>query len=310
MTFFTRRLWIRRGVAIVLLPLLFLVTTVPLSAFFIDLSGAIQRAAMIANQVSMIRNQVAMIANLGDQVDELKAQLAQMQNQALGRVGALDASFDALSADPARLLGDGKVEWAGDFTGDALAYVQALASMSGPDNVLVNQWRQQFAAADQIGPSDIQGLFSDPAVGLQALEQWEAQREIAQRRRVSDYTVGDAAEAIREHLVAAQESFAEVRGELNMNVSVTALGQAQVANQFTTGELQIAVTELAALREIRAVDERRHAELLRLRDIERWVAAERTSQTTIAAAQAANAARGEVYQRALLLPTRFGRPGY
>ena len=308
MTSLTRCLWIRRGVAIVLLPLLLLVTTLPLSAF-IDFSGAIQRAAMIANQVSMIRNQVAMIANLGDQVDELKAQLAQMQNEALGHVGALGGSFEALSADPAHLLGDRQVEWAGDFTGDALPYVQVLTSMSGPGNVLVNQWRQQLAAADQVGPSDIQGLFSDPAVGRQAVEEWEAQREIAKRRRVSDYAAGDAAEAMRELLAAAQNSFAKVRGKMNTNVSVTALGQAQVANQFTLGELQIAVTELAALREIREADERRNNELVRLRDIERWVAAEQTSQTAVAAAQAANAARGEVYKRALLLPQRFGRAG-
>ena len=308
MTFLTRSLWIRRGVAIVLLPLLFLVTALPLSAF-IDFSGVIQRAAMIANQVSMIRNQVAMIANLGDQVDELKAQLAQTQNEALGRVGALGASFDALSPAPAHLLGDGKVEWAGDFTGDALPYVRTLASMSGPGNVLVNQWRQQLAAADQVGPSDILGLFSDPALGRQAVEEWQAQREIAHRRRVSDYAAGDAAEATRELLAAAQKSFAKLRGDMNTNVSVTALGQAQVANQFTAGELQIAVMELAALREIREVDERRNNELLRLRHIDRWVAAERTSQIAIAAAQAANAARGEVYRHALLLPQRFGRAG-
>ena len=45
---------------------------------------------------------------------------------------------------------------------------------------------------------------------------------------------------------------------------------------------------------------------MRRRDLERWVAAERAAQQRTADAQAANAARTQVYRDAMLLPEAGG----
>ena len=304
MTPLRRHVWMRRALVGLIVPILFLATVTPARAFF-DPTGPVQRALMIINQITTIGHQVTMIRELGNSVTNLENQLQQMRDEALGRVGFLADAFDQLSSDPASLFADGPLPWAEDFGGDALPYVQALANMGSPGNALTNQWRQQLANADVIGVTDIQGLFSDPILGFEAAEGWQAQRDVSDRQRVFDYATFDAAERLTEILASAEVSLAAVRGQTNL--SPTALQQAQVATQLTSGEIAVAQAQLAAYSEIRDALERQSDELIRRRDLERWVAAERAARAGVAAAQAANAARSQGYRDALLLPEMHGR---
>ena len=107
-----------------------------------------------------------------------------------------------------------------------------------------------------------------------------------------------------ETLEAAQLSLAGVRGQTNL--SETALQQASVTSQITTGEIEVAQAQLSAYTDIRDAVDRQAAEVQRRRELARWVAAEQESRERIARANAANAARTQVYRDALLLPDGTG----
>ena len=304
MTAFRRHLRVRPVLVALLVPLLLFASVTPAHGIFGAITGLAQRAVMIANQVTMLARHATMVTHLRSQADDLDDQLTHLRDQALGEVGQLADAFESLSSDPASLLTGGALAWASDFSGPALPYVQAIASMGGSGNALTNQWRQELAAADVVGAADIQALFTQPAVGLAAVADWRDRREVADRQRVYDYAAFDAAERLVEVLGPAQSSFDGLRGQTNL--SSTALQQAQVSSQLTEGEIEIAQAQLAAYTSIREAVERQDDELLRRRDLDQWVAAERTADQLVTQAQAANAARSQGYRDALLLPEAHG----
>ena len=155
-----------------------------------------------------------------------------------------------------------------------------------------------------VGGADIAGLFTDPLIGIEVAEDFAAQREAAERQRVFDYAAFDAAERLTETLGNAQLSLAGIRAQTNL--SPTALQQAQVTTDLTASEVDVAQAQLAAYTDIRDALERQQDEIMRRRDLERWVAAERAAQQRTADAQAANAARTQVYRDAMLLPEAGG----
>ena len=80
---------IRNLTAVVLIPLIVLVSVTPAHAIFGSILAGIQRAQMIVNQGIQITNQVRQITTMGGQLTELKDQFRHLKDQALGSVGAL-----------------------------------------------------------------------------------------------------------------------------------------------------------------------------------------------------------------------------
>ena len=300
-----RETWFRRGFVALMVPALLFVSVQDGQAILGVITGAAQRAIIIAQQLTQIGHQISTLREARDQVDNLEDQLEQMRDQALGEIGALTDAFADLSSTPASLLGGGgALSWASDFSGDVLPVVQAVSSLGAAGEVLTNQWRQQLADADEVTAADILDLFDDPDEGAAAVAALEARRQAGDRRRVYDYAAMDAAERLAETLEAAQLSLAGVRSQTNM--SETALQQAAVTGQLTTGEIEVAQAQLAAYASIQDAVDRQAAEVERRRELAEWVAAEEASRDVIARANEANAERAQVYRDALLLPAGGG----
>ena len=295
-----RDTWFRRGFVALMLPALLFASVQDGQAILGVITSAAQRAIIIAQQLTQIGHQISTLREARESVDNLEDTLEQMRDEALGEIGALSDAFAELSSAPASLLGSGGLSWASDFSGEVLPVVQALSSLGGAGDVLTNQWRQQLADADNVNASDILALFDDPDVGAEAVAALEARRIDGDRQRVYDYAAMDAAERLAETLEAAQLSLAGVRGQTNL--SETALQQASVTSQITTGEIEVAQAQLSAYTDIRDAVDRQAAEVQRRRELARWVAAEQDSRERIARANAANAARTQLYRDALLLP--------
>ena len=79
-----------------LLPLLLLAAPKPASAQF-DFGSWIQRATIIANQITQIRNQVRELRSMASQLTELEDQLDHMERAAKGEIDALLAPFSPTS---------------------------------------------------------------------------------------------------------------------------------------------------------------------------------------------------------------------
>ena len=172
---------IRNLTAVVLIPLIVLVSVTPAHAIFGSILAGIQRAQMIVNQGIQITNQVRQITTMGGQLTELKDQFRHLKDQALGSVGALTQSFSDLASVPSALVSDG-MGWKNDFTGEALGLVNAVEEMGSSGKSFTQSWRTKLQQADRVGEQDILGLFADhPAtLGARAAENYP-QRERAGR---------------------------------------------------------------------------------------------------------------------------------
>ena len=135
---------------------LMLTSVAPAEAFF-DISGAIQRAQMIVNQVSQIANQVRQLSAMTRQLTELEEQLDYMKEAARGEVDALIEPFAELAAGSVGLVGDG-LDWGSEFTGAAGELVDAVRGMGNGDS-FTDVWRSAQGVADQVSEADILGLF-------------------------------------------------------------------------------------------------------------------------------------------------------
>ena len=102
-------------IPVLLLPLLLLAAPQPASAQF-DFGSWIQRATIIANQITQIRNQVRELRSMASQLTELEDQLEHMERAARGEIDALLRPFTDLAADPVGLVRDG-LSWGSDFQG-------------------------------------------------------------------------------------------------------------------------------------------------------------------------------------------------
>lgn len=282
-----------RRITAALLPFLLIAAAFPAFGFL-----GIGDAAIVANQVIQIAAQVTQVAEAVETVLSLEDQLDQQIAEALGQVGALVESFDQLTSDPMSLLSDfTSLSWGTDFTGDPRQLLQNFANMQDPNaNPLTDYWRQYLAQADTISRQRYANTFGDVAG---ASDKWLAQRELADRARIFDYTALDSAERIIELLGTASDTVERSRTQTNL--SDTALAQEQFANQITVAEIDMAVAELLAQTAVRDAMDRQTLELERREQLEAWVVAERAQARQADRAQ--NRIRGQrnAWRQAFLL---------
>ena len=202
--------------ALLLVPLLTLVDARPASAQ-LDLGSWIQRATIIANQITQISHQITQIRSMARQLTELEDQLDHMERAAKGEIDALLQPFSNLAADPVGLVRDG-LGWRGDFTGQARAAVDAVRDM-GSGRSVTGLWRTAHGAADRVSEADILGLFRDlpPRAATRAVEDHRRAREAADRQRVLDYAALDAAAALAQTIESAQGSFGDLTANGNLS---------------------------------------------------------------------------------------------
>ena len=254
-------------VTALLIPLLTLASPAPASAQF-DFGGVLQRAQIIANQITQIAHQVSQIRSMANQLSELEDQLDHMERAARGEIDALLQPFSDLAARPVGLVRDG-MAWGSDFSGAAGETVDAVRDM-GSGGSFTGLWRSAQGAADRVSEADILALFQDhpPEAAARAVESYRRAREAADRQRVLDYATLDAAAALAETIESAQGSFAGLTA--NGNLSNTALQQAEVAAALSQGRINAAVGQVLAQQAAREASRARQAELERLEQLARW----------------------------------------
>ncbi len=247
--------------------LLALASPAPASAQF-DFGSWLQRAQIIANQITQISNQVRQIRSMARQLSELEDQLDHMERAARGRINALVEPFSDLAADPVGLVRDG-LGWRSDFTGVARGTVDAVRDF-GSGRSFTGLWRTARGTADRVSEADILALFRDhpPAVAARALENHRRARVAADRQRVLDYATLDAAAALAGTIESAQGSFADLTA--NGNLSNTALQQAGVAAALSQGRINAALGQVLAHQAVEQATRTRLAELARLEHLAEW----------------------------------------
>ena len=274
---------------------------------FVDPTGPIQRAQMIANQITMIANQVAQIAEMEAQLTKLTEQFTHLQEQALGSVGAITEPFTELASKPAQLLGAG-LAWKDDFTGAAGELASSVEQMGETGKSFTESWRSRLDAADTVAESDILDLYADyrPEVAAKALSGYLADREEGDKRLVLGHATSDAAANL---MAAARDAAASYEGlSNNANLSNTALAQAQVAGQVTAGNLAAAMAQLMAFQAAKEAARDYEQEIARREALARWVAAQQRAEITFAAQQAGLDARRDSMRDGLLfrIPPLYG----
>ena len=253
--------------AVLLILILMLAGAGPADAFF-DISGAVQRAQMIVNQVTQIANQVRQMRTMTRQLTELEDQLEYMQEVARGEVDALVDPFSELTAGPVGIVGDG-LAWGSEFTGAAGELVDAVRDM-GNGGSFTDVWRGAQGVSNRVSEADILDLYRNrPAeVSARAVEDYRRAREAADRQRVLDYAMMDAAAALASTIEDAQGSFDDLTA--NSNVSNTALQQAQVAAALTQGRINAAVAQVLAYQAVEQANQVQQAEIERLERLAEW----------------------------------------
>ena len=239
----------------------------PANALF-DISGAIQRAQMILNQVTQISNQVRQMRTMTRQLTELEEQLDYMKDVARGEVDALIEPFAELAAGSIGLVGD-DLDWGSEFTGAAGELVDAVRGMGSGDS-FTDVWRSAQGVADQVSEADILELYRNrPAeVSSRAAEEYRQAREAADRQRVLDYAMMDTAASLASTIENAQGSFDDLTA--NGNLSSTALQQAQVAAALTQGRINAAVAQVLAYQAVERANQMQQAEIDRLERLAEW----------------------------------------
>ena len=199
-----------------LVALLMLTSVAPANAFF-DIGGAIQRAQMIVNQATQIANQIRQMRTMTRQLTELEEQLDYMKEAARGEVDGLIEPFAELAAGSIGLVGDG-LDWGSEFSGAAGELVDAVRGMGSGDS-FTDVWRSAQGVADQVSEADILGLFRNrPAeASSRAVEDYRRAREAADRQRVLDYAMMDAAASLASTVESAQGSFDELTANGNLS---------------------------------------------------------------------------------------------
>ena len=259
----------RRTLAPVLLvPFLLLGAPTAASAQF-DFGSWIQRATIIANQITQIRNQVRELRSMASQLTELEDQLQHMERAARGEIDALLAPFSRLAADPVGLVRD-RLSWGSDFQGAARETVDAVRGFGDGGRSFTGLWRSAQRAADRVSEGDILALYRDlpPEAGTRAAGDYRRARLAADRQRALDYATLDAAAALAETVESAQGSFAGLTA--NGNLSNTALQQADVAAALSQGRINAAVAQVLAHQTAQEASRARLAELAQLERLAEW----------------------------------------
>ena len=258
----------RTLVPFLLVPALILTSAAPAEAIFGTISGVVQRAQMIINQVSQIANQVRQMRTMTRQLTELEGQLDHMREVARGEVAALTDPFTELAAGPLGLVTDG-LDWGPEFTGNASELVEAVRGM-GSGTSFTEHWRDVRDAADLVTEADILQLYRNRPADLssRAAEDYRRSRAAADRQRVLDYAMMDAADALAATIESAEGSLDDLTA--NGNLSNTALQQAGVAAALTQGRVDAAVGQVLAYQAVGEAHRTQEAERARLERLAAW----------------------------------------
>jgi len=250
-----------------LVPLLTLANPAPASAQF-DFGSWVQRATIIANQITQISHQLTQIRSMARQLTELEDQLDHMERAAKGEIDALLRPFSDLAADPVGLVRNG-LAWRSDFTGRAQGTVDAVRNF-GTGRSFTGLWRTAHGTADRVREADVLDLYRSlsPRAATQALEDYRHAREAAHQQRVLDYAALDAAAALAGTVESAQGSFADLTS--NRNLSNTALQQAGIAAALSQGRINAALGQMLAHEAAREANRAQQTELARLEWLGRW----------------------------------------
>lgn len=290
-----------------ILPLaLALVVTVSTTPAYSIVAGVIQRATIIANQLTQIRHQLTSIRKYTDQITELRNQYEHMREATLGQIGALRDSFSDLISPPARRVSD-RIDWAGDFHGEARRIVKGVRQMGRTGRSLRETWQRALRDSDQLTDGDLTRLLADhpPDVIARAVDDFERQRERADKQLVMDHALADSAAHLSDAVNTAQDSLDKLRNDSNR--SETALGQKQLAAGATQGELLAGIAQLLAHQAARATAQRYEDEIARRRWEADWAEEMQRAKTSFAAHRAAIAASGASFRNGMFFT--FHPPG-
>ena len=288
----------RTLVAALLVPALILTAPAPADAFLGAISGAVQRAQMIVNQATQIANQVRQMRTMTRQLDELEEQLEHMRAMARGEVEALAEPFTELAAGPLGLVTDG-LGWGAEFGGAAGELVTAVRGM-GNGTALTGHWRDIRDQADLVTEADILALYGNqpPEASTRAVGDYRRSRGAADRQRVLDYAVMDAAAALTAAVAGAETSFGELSA--NGNLSNTALQQAGVAAALTQGRVDAAVGQVLAYQAVGEAHRAQEAERARLERLAAWREARLRTNRTLGEMRSSALANREGLRNGLL----------
>ncbi len=291
---------------LILLLALALVVTVSTTPAHAIVAGVIQRATIIANQLTQIRHQLTSIRKYTDQITELRNQYEHMKEATLGQIGALRDSFSDLISPPARRVSD-RIDWAGDFHGEARRIVEGVRQMGRRGRSVRRTWQRALRDADQLTDRDLARLLADqpPDVIARSVNDFERQRERADKKLVMDHALADSAAHLSDAVNTAQDSLDKLRNDSNR--SRTALGQKQLAAGATQGELLAGIAQLLAHQAARATAERYEDEIARRRWEADWAEEMQRAKTNFAAHRAAIAASGVSYRDGMFFT--FHPPG-
>ncbi len=285
--------------AVVVLPLLIVLTTTPAYAIFGSILAGIQRAQMIINQgVQIYEAQIAKLT-MDTQLTELTDQFSHLKDQALGSVGALTDPFTNLASVPTRFIGQG-LSWKDDFTGVAAELADSVEQMGETGKSFTQSWRSRLTAADTVTESDILTLYDDyrPEIAAGVANGYLAAREEGDKRLVLDHAMSDAAANLMIAARDAVESYEGLRN--NTNTSNTALAQSQVAGTVTQGNLTAAMAQLMAFQAAKEAAEDYEREIARREALARWIETQHRAEITFAAQQAGLDARRDSMREGLL----------
>ena len=205
----------------------------------------------------------------------MRDQVQHLKDKALGSYHALTSPFQQLISAKTRLVGTG-MSWVADFQGTAAQLADTYKDLS--DGVSVRGgWDGLLQTADTVTETDLVDIFASlPAgVGSRAGDLFRQQRESADRRRVLDHSLADAAGTLIEALKNAQGALDKLRTQTNK--SDTALAQANITATATQAELLAALAQLQAYRGAREAGASYERELARRQELERWAAVLRQS---------------------------------
>ena len=296
--------------AVVVAPLLIVLTTTPAYAIFGSILAGIQRAQMIANQGIQIYKDTMAKITFDGQLTQMTEQFSHLKEQALGSVGALTDPFTDLASVPTQFIGVG-LSWKNDFTGIAQGVASSVENMGETGKSFRESWTQRLTEADTVTENDIISLYQDfrPEVAARASSRYLADREDGDKRLVLDHATSDVAANLMVAAKAAVESYEGLQN--NTNTSNTALAQSQVAGTVTQGNLTAAMAQLMAFQAARVAAEDYEREIGRREALARWIETQRRAEIEFAAQQAGLDARRDTLREGLLfrIPAYYGGLG-
>ena len=266
----------------------------------LDPSGPIQRAMIIANQITQISNQVLQLAEMTKTVTELKDQLQHMKDATLGQIQALTQPFTQLSSQGTGLVSDA-MSWKNQFSGVPADLANAVSDMGNSGTSLTTTWSGWLQQADTVSESDIVDLYADqpPELSQRAAEGWRKTRERTDKRIVLDHSISDAAAELTKALKEAKVSLEGLQNQ--SNVSDTALAQAELAGSVTQGNIAIALAQLQAYQAAKEAAESYEKEVRRRERLDAWVTSQRQARQNLQARITAVEAKKDDMRQGLLL---------